>query len=127
MIRLVFGLHRLPPLSVDEFALYWRDRHAPLVASVAAVLGIRRYVQLHPLTGTVPENLANSRGLALTFDGIAELWFDSEAAITESTSTADGRRAARLLLEDERRFIDLDRSPIWLYDEHDVLGGEPDI
>jgi hypothetical protein len=31
------------------------------------------------------------------------------------------RDAARELLEDERRFIDLERSPIWLAEDHRVV------
>ena len=121
MINLVFCLHRLPSLSEEEFHSYWRDNHAPLVASVAPILNIRRYVQLHPRTGPPAIALASSRGLAAGFDGIAELWFDDEQSIIDSTATTEGRQAARTLLEDEKRFIDLSRSPIWLYREHEVL------
>lgn len=121
MIKLVFCLHRLPELTEEQFLAYWADHHAPLVSAVAPVLGIRRYVQLHPFPSPASEALAASRGLAATFDGIAELWFDSEEAVRQSTATKEGRRAARLLLEDERRFIDLSRSPIWFYTEHEVL------
>lgn len=121
MVKLVFCLHRLPSLSAEEFRSYWIDRHAPLVASVAPILNIRRYVQLHPRTGPPATALASSRGLAADFDGIAELWFDTEQSIMVSTATTEGRQAARTLLEDEKRFIDLPRSPIWLYREHEVL------
>ena len=121
MIKLVFCLHRLSSLSEEEFRSYWTDHHAPLVTSVAPILNIRRYVQLHPSTGPAATALASSRGLATDFDGIAELWFDDEQSIIHSTATPEGRRAARTLLEDEKRFIDLSRSPIWLYREHEVL------
>ena len=108
-------------MSAEEFRAYWREHHAELVRSVAPVLGIRRYVQLDPEGGPAAEALARSRGEAATFDGIAELWFDDEEAILRSTDTERGRTAARALLEDEANFIDLPRSPIWLYREHSVL------
>ena len=49
MVKLIFCLHRRPELSREQFQAYWRDKHAPLVASFAPVLGIRRYVQCHTL------------------------------------------------------------------------------
>jgi uncharacterized protein (TIGR02118 family) len=122
MIKLVFCLHRQPHLTEDEFRSYWRVHHAELVASVADILGIRRYVQLDPQAGPAASALSASRGQAMTFDGIAELWFDDEEALMRSTDTPEGREAARSLLEDEKRFIDLSRSPIWLYQEHPILG-----
>lgn len=120
MVKLVFCLHRLPSLTAEQFRSYWVNHHATLVASVAPLLGIRRYVQLHPLAGQPATALASTRGLAASFDGIAELWFDSERSIVDSTAGTEGRQAARMLLEDEKRFIDLPRSPIWLWREYEV-------
>ncbi|PCG14285.1 MULTISPECIES: EthD domain-containing protein [Sphingomonas] len=50
MIKMIFCLHRLPGLSREDFQLYWRERHAPLVQEVAPILRIRRYVQSHSFT-----------------------------------------------------------------------------
>ena len=49
MIKLTFCLVRLPHLSREEFQAYWRGTHAPLVASVAGTLKIRRYVNVPTL------------------------------------------------------------------------------
>ncbi len=123
MIKLVFCLHRLPHLSRDEFQRYWRDTHAPLVQRHAATLRIRRYVQLHSLAegSALDAALQVSRGAPAGFDGIAELWWDSEEDIAAATATDDGRQAGLELLEDERRFIDLARSPLWLVRENVVV------
>jgi uncharacterized protein (TIGR02118 family) len=124
MIKLTFCLHRLPSLSRDEFQRYWREQHAPLVARHAAVLRIRRYVQLHSLPDGDPANagLQASRGGPADYDGVAELWWDSLDDLAAATASADGRAASLALLEDERRFIDLARSPLWLGREHVVIG-----
>lgn len=124
MIKLTFCLHRLPSLSRDEFQRYWREQHAPLVARHAAVLRIRRYVQLHSLPDGDPANagLQASRGGPVDYDGVAELWWDSLDDLAAATASADGRAASLALLEDERRFIDLARSPLWLGREHVVIG-----
>jgi uncharacterized protein (TIGR02118 family) len=124
MVKLTFCLHRLPSLSRDEFQRYWRERHAPLVARHAATLRIRRYVQTHALPEGDPVNgaLRASRGGPGDYDGVAELWWDSLDDLAAATASDAGRTASLELLEDERRFIDLARSPLWLGREHVVIG-----
>lgn len=124
MIKLVFCLHRLPSLSREEFQFYWRETHAPLVKSVAATLRIRRYVQLHSLPANDATNqmLLASRGGPEGYDGIAELWWDTPEDLLAASATDEGRRASIALLEDERRFIDLRRSPLWIARENVVVG-----
>ena len=114
MVKLVFCLHRLPHLTREQFQRRWRDVHAPLVAAHAAPLGIRRYVQCHALPG-----LAGARGSPAGFDGVAELWFDSLEQARAARGPA-AREAGRILLEDERQFIDLARSPIFFTEEHPI-------
>ena len=115
MIKLTFALVRAPHLSREAFQRYWLETHAPLVASVKDVLRIRRYVQLHSLPDDVSASLRQARGGPESFDGVAQLWWDS----FEDMATADpaAAEAGRLLLEDERRFIDLPKSPLWWGEE----------
>lgn len=120
-VKLVFCLHRRPELTPEEFRRHWSEVHAPLVRERAAALGARRYEQSHPVDSPVSAVLASVREAPEAFDGVASLWFDSLTAMQESGSTPEGRRAARELLEDERRFIDLGRSPIWLVEDHRVV------
>jgi len=123
MIKLSFALRRLPSLTREEFQAYWLEHHAPLVRELAPLLGIRRYVQLHTAESPLNDTLRAGRGGPEPFDGVAELWFDSVEAIERSTASAEGREAAMSLLEDERRFIDLERSPLWVGEEHEILRG----
>lgn len=120
-VHLVFCLRRLPSLTRAEFLSYWRDAHAPLVRERAAVLHIARYEQAHPVPGGPAQPVADVRNAPPPYDGIASLWFDSVEEFYAGGSTPEGRRAARELLEDERRFIDLEHSPIWLVEDHRVL------
>jgi len=122
MIKLVFTLRRREGTSREEFQRYWREEHAALVRRHADALGIRRYVQTHATDTDLDEGLAGARGSEPRFyDGVAELWWDSlEDLIGASTSEA-GLAAGRALLEDEQRFIDLARSPIWLGEENVVI------
>jgi uncharacterized protein (TIGR02118 family) len=121
MVKLVFVLRRLPGMTRDEFQRYWLEQHGPLVRSHAAALGIRRYVQLHALPSDVHTALRASRNAPEEYDGIAELWFDDIDAIGRSVATDEGRAASIALLEDERRFIDHARSPLWLAHEHEIV------
>ena len=122
MIKLTFCLTRLPHLSREEFQHYWRTVHGPLVASVAQTLKIRRYVQLHSLPSPVSDDLRASRDAPPEYDGVAELWFDSLESLAENGARPEAQAAGRLLLEDERRFIDLEKSPLWWGEEHEVVG-----
>ncbi|MFZ5669542.1 MAG: EthD domain-containing protein [Pseudomonadota bacterium] len=112
--RLTIALTRLPTLTRGEFQAYWRDRHAPLVRSMAEVMGIVGYVQLH----VGPDDGGPG---AAPFDGLAEVWFASREAHAARMATADARAAARRLREDERRFVDIARSPRWWGQAHRVI------
>ena len=121
MIKLTFALTRRPDLTREAFQAYWFDQHAPLVASVKEVLRIRRYVQLHSLSLEASESVRASRGAPEGYDGVAQLWWDS---LDDMAATADDPKAAeagRRLLEDEKKFIDLARSPLWWGEERVVF------
>ena len=123
MIKLVFCLRRLPHLSRAECQRYWRETHGPLVRRHAETLRIRRYVQVHTLDDPLNDALRASRGGPEPFDGTAELWWDSREELAAAWATPEGRRAAEELLADERRFIDLPRSPLWIAEEHPMIEG----
>lgn len=122
MIKLMFCLRRLPALSRAAFQAHWRDQHAPLVARHAAAMRLRRYVQCHTVDDPVAASLAAARGSPPAFDGVAELWWDS--LDDRAAARGDAARAAAVeLLADERRFIDLSASPLFLVLEHGVVPG----
>jgi hypothetical protein len=122
MIKLTFCLVRLPQLSREAFQNYWYRTHAPLVASVAETLQIRRYVQMHSLPTEASAGIRASRDAPLEFDGVAELWWDSLEALAENGRRSEAQAAGAMLLEDEKRFIDLPRSPLWWGQERVVVG-----
>lgn len=128
MIKLTFCLRRRPDLSPEEFRRYWREEHGPLVKARAVALGVRKYQQVH--TVDEPDLHAalqrRNQGAPEPYDGIAEVWVDDVETFRNGSGTDESRRAARELLEDEARFIDLPNSPMWLGEEivfHDETGG----
>lgn len=121
MIKLMFMLRRRPELTREAFQNYWRDRHAPLVASHADTLGIRRYVQRHTVSEPVFEKMGDVRGGVAEWDGIAELWWERAERLSPERLAAV-REANRQLLEDEARFIDLANSPVFFVEDNEVIG-----
>ncbi len=122
MIKLVFTIRRRAGMTRDDFQRYWRNEHAQLVESHAEVLRIRRYVQTHARDSDAAAAISGARGSAPgQYDGVAELWWDSVEDLLAAGSSEQGQIAAAALLEDERRFIDLPNSPIWLGEENVVI------
>jgi len=127
MIRLVFALRRKPGMSIEAFQAYWKGRHGPLVASFATDLNILRYVQTHTLDDPANAAAQKVRGdMEPHYDGVAEVWWSSEAALEETLETDAGRAAAAALLEDERTFIDLANSPLWFAYEYPQVNPAPE-
>ncbi|HEV2362610.1 MAG TPA: EthD domain-containing protein [Caulobacteraceae bacterium] len=117
MIKLTFCLRRRAELSREAFQKYWFEAHGPLVASVREVLRIRRYVQLHSLPAEASAELRSGRGGPEGFDGVAQLWWESLEDVAGALAEPAAQQAGRMLLEDERKFIDLARSPLWWGEE----------
>lgn len=122
MIKLSFCLHRLPHLSREAFQAYWLETHALLVRKHQKALRIRRYVQTHALTTELNDMIRAGRSAPEMYDGVAELWWDSFADLEAATSSPEGQAAGLALLEDERKFIDLARSPLWFGEEKRIFG-----
>ena len=62
------------------------------------------------------------------YDGIAELWWSSEAELVEQMSSGSGKaaKAGAALLEDESTFIDLPNSPLWFAYEYPQINPAPE-
>jgi uncharacterized protein (TIGR02118 family) len=121
MIKLVYAIRRRTDLTPEAFRKRWRAEHAPLVARFAAAMRARRYVQSHTLDSPWNATLEASRGAAPAFDGITEVWWDSEADFAAALATPEGQQAGRALLEDERDFIDFAGSSLFLTEEHAIF------
>ena len=123
VLKLTFCLRRLPRLSLEEFQDYWLNKHGPLVRRLQPALGMVRYVQVHRLDSDLADGMRRVRGAPEPYDGVAELWWESEEAFRAARRTPEAREAGRLLLEDEAKFIDLANSPLWLNREHVIHAG----
>ena len=122
MIKVSFCLRRLPHLSREAFLDYWLNSHADLMRRHAKTLGVKRYVQVHGMPTAIGEAMQNVRGAPEPYDGTAEVWFETLDDIMANGRDPAAREAARELLDDERTFVDLEKSPIWIGEEHEVIG-----
>jgi uncharacterized protein (TIGR02118 family) len=117
LLKLTFCLRRLPSLTLAEFQDYWVNKHGPLVRRLQPALGMVRYVQVHRLDIDLADGMRKVRGAPEPYDGVAELWWESEESFRAARRRPEAREAGRLLLEDEAKFIDLPSSPLWLNHE----------
>jgi len=83
MIKTIGLLTRKNGWTHEQFMKHWVETHAPLAHKVP---GLRRYVQNH-INGerTRPDIEAT----AVEIDGIAELWFDDQAALETASRTPE--------------------------------------
>ena len=90
-----FLLTRKPEFTHEQFVKHWFEIHGPLAH---AVPGVARYVQSH-IVGTrtrpdIPET-------DVDVDGIAELWYEDQAALTRAAASPEMKR----LTDDGALFI----------------------
>ena len=121
MIKLVFVIRRREELTPEEFHRYWLEEHGPLARRLLESLGARRYVQTHTIASDLNAALAATRGTAEAYDGIAEVSWDSIDALLAAAGSDEGQRINATLTEDEARFIDFERSSLFLTEEHPII------
>ena len=109
MVKTITFIKRKPGMSLDQFGQYWRTQHAGIVTKLP---GLRRYVQCH----TIPSGYRNGEP---TYDGVAEVWFDSTGAMRETAKTAQYREVRA----DEPNFIDLSKMDFVITEERVLKDG----
>ncbi len=106
MIKLVMCLRRHPNMTREQFQDYWRNNHAPLFMKNAHVMRTKKYVQSHTITNPLNDGMKASRGMMDAYDGVAEVWFESEPELMEAMGSDEMAELGQVLMEDEKKFID---------------------
>ncbi len=119
MIKFVMCITRHPKMTREEFKDYWMNKHGPFFMQNADAMGAKKYVQSHTLNTPLNEGLRASRGMQPEYDGVAEVWFESEQALMEGMSSPEGQKLGAALLEDEGNFIDHSKSSAFIVEEHE--------
>jgi uncharacterized protein (TIGR02118 family) len=110
MIKTVGLLTRKSGWTHEQFMKHWVGTHAPLAHKVP---GLRRYVQNHILG---ERTRADIEATAVEIDGIAELWFDDQAALEAASRTPE----MKALHADGALFISRIKS--YLVEEKTIVG-----
>lgn len=115
VIRVHFALQAHAHLGDEAGCRYWLTQHGPLVRSHALARGMIAYNQVHrddaPSTAELTARLAALRGtIAPPCLGHAEAWFDR----LSGTGGPERDNAMAAALEDERMFIDWNRSTLMM-------------
>jgi uncharacterized protein (TIGR02118 family) len=120
MIKFVMCITRHPAMSREEFKDYWMNSHGPFFMANADAMRAKKYVQSVTVDTPLNEGLRSSRGMLPEYDGVAEVWFESEEELMEGMSSPEGQKLGAALMEDERNFIDHSRSSAFIVKEHEL-------
>ena len=83
MIKTIGLLTRKPGWTHEQFVKHWVEIHAPLAHKMP---GLRRYVQSHIRGERTRSDIPATE---VEIDGIAELWFDDQAALETASRTPE--------------------------------------
>lgn len=120
MIKFVMCICRHPDMTREQFQDYWMNKHGPFFMKNAADMRAKKYVQSHTVDTPLNEGLRSSRGMLSEYDGLAEVWFESEQDLMEAMSSPEGQKLSAALLEDEGNFIDHAKSSAFIVKEHEL-------
>jgi uncharacterized protein (TIGR02118 family) len=120
MIKFVMCLTRHPDMTREQFQDYWKNKHGPFFMKNADAMKAKKYVQSLTVDTPLNEGLRNSRGMLPEYDGVAEVWFESEEELIGAMSSEEGQKLSAALLEDEKSFIDHSKSSAFIVKEHEL-------
>jgi len=106
MAKVIFVMHRKPGMTREQFVESWvGEVHTALAKKVP---GLTRWVQNRVIGGP---------GEAI-YDGIGELWFESDAAMEKALNSPEFAAA----VEDAKNFLDMDRTGMITVEEKTAIG-----
>ena len=79
----------------------------------------KKYIQSHTIDSPLNDGMRESRGMLPEYDGIAEVWFDSENDLMEAMGTTEMQQLSAALLEDEGKFVDHSKSCAFIVREQE--------
>ena len=106
MSKVIFVIQRRPDVTHEQCLAEWSsERHVSVLKKLP---GLTKWRQNH-VTRDYGESIC---------DGIGELWFDDEEAMTAALSSPEMRAA----VEDASNFLDMDQTGMIIVDEKTIIG-----
>jgi uncharacterized protein (TIGR02118 family) len=106
MPKIMFVLHKRADKSQEEFVAEWGgERHTSVAKKIP---GVKRWLQ----------NRVVSAPGAPVCDGVGEMWFESDRVIEAAMKSSEMAAA----FEDAKRFLDLERSGMFVVEEKVIVG-----
>lgn len=121
MLKMIYCIRKKEDIASDEFFRYWKKEHGPIVKRYAAAMRIVRYTQNPTLKTPFNDAIREAKGHQEPFDGIAELWWKDIDDLQQAMISVDFTEAQNALFEDEKKFIDFERSCSYFCEEHAVI------
>ena len=106
-VALVYAIHRIPGITVDQYQDHWLHRHGPLAKVQVPTEG---YLQTHTDHGASADVAAALSFGGDVFDGVATCFFGSRDDFVAMLDKRQGERDANAIYVDELRFLDHARS-----------------
>ena len=117
IVKLHFPLRHQTSIPEAEVRAYWLQNHGPIIRSHAPASGILRYQQVHRIEHLLEAALRESRATIVEpYLGHAEVWFRMDRV-----QTAASKAANLAAVEDESKFIDFERSTMFIAKEHVIV------
>ncbi|WP_028865640.1 EthD domain-containing protein [Psychromonas aquimarina] len=120
MIKFIMCCTRHAEMTREEFQDYWLNSHGPLFQKFADTYRAKKYIQSHTIATPLNEGIRESRGMMQAYDGVAEVWFESEQELMEAMSSSEGQEISAVLLKDEGNFIDHAKSTAFIAKEYEL-------
>lgn len=75
-------------------------------------------MQSHTIDSPLNAYMKKSRGYADEYDGVGEIWWESEKDFLEAVTSPEGQELRKMFVEDEAKFINLKESSGFFTVEH---------
>jgi uncharacterized protein (TIGR02118 family) len=121
LIKFTAVAPRRADFTPEAFHKRWLLVHGPLAVKYQGALRWKRYVQSHLIDSPTIDSFSRGRNWTPNpYDGLVELWWESEEDMAAAFASPEGQDASAILAEDERAFCD-NRIIVFMTREYEIF------